>query len=974
MSSKNESGLLKRKASEGMRSTRGKLWTNTDFGALITNRDILQSTERKLTEQNKSIKHPILQRDFEDSMRSIKKQSQRELMGTREFLISTNRIRNTQMVNKSNYIELSLAAKKSLAGCSSPRGFPLEPSQDQSFTDHEPKLVDSQTLSFFMALKDKSILKLFDNTTPKLLDSCLARKDFSSFSASQSETTELLVLAVRQIFESVSAMSSEEASLEVKVTAAQLKPLQQIIVEKIRELNEWNTKAMGVQSQSMTNQAKGQSGSQYRAVQPVANSTESIDQKYFIETLEHLSNFQNLRLKTHGKMSERESEESSRTYNCFVDCKTILKVKSQIKVFSKLVDRMEMIFNDYWDKFNKIQMEQSFEKIQTTKFQELYETTKKSLEKERENGLKLQETLKANIGPDTIELSKNMEATYSILLTNLRNEVEKCKNERDSALIKISELEFAVSSLTKEKMKRDSDKQSKAVQAIFQIGAVKQSTKLLTDVVLFPEVAISTGRIQTKTWVCAMMNLIISSRCQFELYCERKQQPTKSIKDFIIDTFLIKFGSGQATQIMVMDFMVSLKEYCLEGERFKLFAKFIGMQDLLSNDIVKKKRSSKFEEFLTEYYYTSHLAARDYIEFCLLFKGYETNEETSVRPFVGFSIHKRTHLIKIETAKKLFCGFLLNRENKHSIDPELLEEEFDSLLKEDLYERLHEKGKEIKITNFKNEEFFISFDHLVRVLLEKRLGLFVSFVQKFLSALTINSAARGGKNLFFDDIDYSCKEVMPEMTEDQISHIFREIIDTAQYSSYSIEKMLQSAIPSIVKFKSFSERFFLQNLVLTKESFDEREALLVEAESKVKDRLAQNIYKKEGSKFKALINSLSIWKDKYLLKPVSREEQALDSFGECICRRDNISSLAAIQENYEILRPFILLAEKRDETIILLHQDVWEFVSKVPEKLVMKANFEEFKDVDATELERQLDMVWKKLRRIIMIAYYQLKD
>ena len=90
------------------------------------------------------------------------------------------------------------------------------------------------------------------------------------------------------------------------------------------------------------------------------------------------------------------------------------------------------------------------------------------------------------------------------------------------------------------------------------------------------------------------------------------------------------------------------------------------------------------------------------------------------------------------------------------------------MLKEDLYERLHDKGKEIKVKNFKNEEFFISFDYLGRALMERRMSTFVSYIQTFLSALTINSAARGENNLFYDDLLYSCREVIPGLTESMI--------------------------------------------------------------------------------------------------------------------------------------------------------------------------------------------------------------
>ena len=79
-------------------------------------------------------------------------------------------------------------------------------------------------------------------------------------------------------------------------------------------------------------------------------------------------------------------------------------------------------------------------------------------------------------------------------------------------------------------------------------------------------------------------------------------------------------------------------------------------------------------------------------------------------------------------ARKVFINFILNKERRQRLDPEQLEEEFENMLKEDLYERLHDKGKEIKVKNFKNEEFYISFDYLGRALMERRMSMFVQYI------------------------------------------------------------------------------------------------------------------------------------------------------------------------------------------------------------------------------------------------------
>ena len=93
---------------------------------------------------------------------------------------------------------------------------------------------------------------------------------------------------------------------------------------------------------------------------------------------------------------------------------------------------------------------------------------------------------------------------------------------------------------------------------------------------------------------------------------------------------------------MIRDIIASIKRFANEGERFKIFARFIGVEDILSNDIVRKKRGNKYEEFLSNFYYTSHMGITDYLEFCLLIKSYEMYEDTSMKPFVSFPVSKRS--------------------------------------------------------------------------------------------------------------------------------------------------------------------------------------------------------------------------------------------------------------------------------------------------------------------------------------------
>jgi hypothetical protein len=76
------------------------------------------------------------------------------------------------------------------------------------------------------------------------------------------------------------------------------------------------------------------------------------------------------------------------------------------------------------------------------------------------------------------------------------------------------------------------------------------------------------------------------------------------------------------------------------------------------------------------------------------------------------------------------------------------------------FEESDEKAK-----NFKTEENFLTYDSLCRFLINRKVKQLLETLQRFLSALTINSAARGERNISYDDMVYSCREVFPFATE-----------------------------------------------------------------------------------------------------------------------------------------------------------------------------------------------------------------
>ena len=102
-----------------------------------------------------------------------------------------------------------------------------------------------------------------------------------------------------------------------------------------------------------------------------------------------------------------------------------------------------------------------------------------------------------------------------------------------------------------------------------------QSTKLnfrgnnLKSIIQNP-LSIFHGKIQPMEWVCVVINSILSDKICFDLLDSVEQRPKSTMQDFIIQWFLNRFGCKNVAEILMKDFLISLKEYATKSERFQI--------------------------------------------------------------------------------------------------------------------------------------------------------------------------------------------------------------------------------------------------------------------------------------------------------------------------------------------------------------------------------------------------------------------
>jgi hypothetical protein len=919
-----------------------------------TQRELVQATEREILKLQQARGHELLDGEFKLAVSLAKKKSEKSNFGARDFRVKKTPHEGSSLVLGSNALShIMLKVRKK----SSPMMLPFKREEK------EVQPIEKKVITFFNTVKDPEILRAADETLEQGVKNAIDRKDMVVFQSNIGE----LVAIVQKVLDSIetSHLELEREHFEIMVD---------ICRRKIDFIEKSYNKVLSFSStlnasilppivegdQSLENTAFG--------------SSLTFDVKYFMSALKSQEEYFHSKMEIFRWNDDKNIDKVAELYNKYLDHKTILQVKSQKKDFVSFIESGQAMMED-WIKLltnaNSINKRQEFE---ITALKTQIEDLKKSIDRERASVHEVQLQLRSTLAPDMVLVRRKFEENFAEVMSSLKAEVQKANEDKNNYMTENIRLQDIVHKFEMDKLKRESNKQTKETQSVFQIGAAKELKKLFTDVLNSPEkIAISKGDSSSKGWLCGVINYLIVARFNYESEKESISNDPKSMKNFIIESLLVKFGSAQAAEHILRDFIASIKKYSAEGERFKLFARFLGIEDILSNDIVKKRKGNKYEDFLTNYYYTSHLAIRDYLEFVLLAKGFEYYEDSSLKPLLGFCVNKRTQqlMIPIDVAKKIFLLYILAREPKNFLQPELLQDEFDNILKEDLYDRLHDRGKEIKIKNFKSEEFLISYDYLAKVLIERRLNYFIDEVQKFLSALTVSSASRGEKNVFYDDLNFSCRAILPNITENQIGQIFREIADSPQLQSYSIERMIQSAVHTIVLLSKSYQTLDLNRLVLTKESYNERVQMISAAENAMNARLRANTVKKEGSKFQALLDGLHQWREKHLLGSTAALVDGVEwAKLQLRWRLDNVTNLVFLQESYDKTKERIVLAEKSSEQIGPSHIQIRDFLNGVPEKLVFRHSYEELKEHEQAGLAEQIENMWKQLRRIISLTFF----
>ena len=82
---------------------------------------------------------------------------------------------------------------------------------------------------------------------------------------------------------------------------------------------------------------------------------------------------------------------------------------------------------------------------------------------------------------------------------------------------------------------------------------------------------------------------------------------------------------------------------------------------------------------------------------------------------------------------------------------------------------------------------------------------------------------------------------------------------------------------------------------------------------------------------------------------------------------DPVTNVALLEETYRIIQPMVAQQEKKNETMLTAHEKFKEEMLNLPQDVCQLTKYDDFQDIDKTDLNKMIDKVWSRMRKILSI-------
>lgn len=678
-----------------------------------------------------------------------------------------------------------------------------------------------------------------------------------------------------------------------------------------------------------------------------------------------------------------EQKDSIQVYQEYISLKSLLKVRDNSGQLHSTIIFLENYFDEMKQKMQNLNVKCQTLEEENTKLIHLNQKALEKIEEDLKQATEFSNILNTKLGPTEAEISKKMELNYHDIIQNLEYHNKKYSEDKDQMKMEIIGLENKIQEFEHQRNLARRKRCEQFTQTAFEEGVQIEHVRVFSRLFKSIEASSVQGVLQRKEWVSGIINhsLVLMFKKQME-NLETKRSPT-SMRTFIIEYFLQRFGNAAAARQFMMDFIVSLKEYHLSCDRFRIFSEFCGLGGVISSGLYQKLKMKKSRlDSVKKYYMESYKGVQDYLQICAVYDSFKKKEVDHQTPLLPFDIGSDSDLISTRIAQYILSYFI-SKEDLTTSEIAKIEDQFESQMENDLYSRFQRKGGS-KLKSLREHENMINFDVLTSFIINRNIKNLLQTIQEFLTSLTMSSGGvRGDSKISYDDLIDTCTRMFPKKGEGWVMSLFRDLIDVPMKKSNSLNKMIDFSLDRMIEKDQVSVRLILFN---SKEFFvdcfhSENEIILrnlaiVDAEKQLQELQKQRVSKYEKSHLQVYYDSMVSWRKKVNKekievendKEIEKQEIEVTKVKDQIIM-DNISSLCVFQETYSILKREILRAEKSNESIGHYHADIKQFLMNYPSINAIS----EYRHIDSYEVKvfhNILENMWSKMTSLIGQLYY----
>jgi len=496
----------------------------------------------------------------------------------------------------------------------------------------------------------------------------------------------------------------------------------------------------------------------------------------------------------------------------------------------------------------------------------------------------------------------------------------------------------------------------------------------------------SSGIPLTDKMTNSIINLLYSDKMAGDLCDEFDRRPRKSLRSYLPQWFLKRFGIYSFSETILQNLMYTLNSRNQLNKKFDLFENLLGIEESTAKDdhsidpqqkniVVIDRKKMKLTCYNTAEmnHYFFQLLNRIRKMTSKNLKSPTQPNDFLYKPFLCISQDANDDVVDIDLALELLS--IVVKEQKFTLgEAKNLEAQFNTVQEHDLYIRVMKQAGNYREEKLKIEESTspqkaaIDINLFLKLVLDAVVNKHINTIETSYTMIRANTPSRNEVDISFDEYSHAINKIMPTTTQAWREQSYCKLINEAGGNKIPLSQLMPDFVSCYfhedqVK-DTHQQQPQLLKIKVKKETSDEPDS---SSSSSVKrTELRKPSPNLEDQKQKSAKNLVGKYKELYSgLSPVI-SDKAYEAY-------DVYSSVVLLQETYELLRNSIATHEKGFEELRIANEEFLVEFYGIFGNIHADLDPESWIPYKKRDLVCFIEHLWTLLRSIVICIYRSYK-